>query len=87
MKIRNGFVSNSSSSSFIIYTPVLSKAQLSGLYSYLGEQKRNMISWGDSGKTYEKHGEYLFVEFNYLSDFFSMLESLNISNELFCTIY
>jgi hypothetical protein len=45
MKVRNGFVSNSSSSSFVLDTRDITRRQLSKLIDYLDDDKLNTDEW------------------------------------------
>lgn len=71
MKIRNGFVSNSSSSSYVIHSSAFRsdeerKAFLNLLEKALNEDKKDKRtsnpSWGDSGENYEYSGNMIMVE-------------------------
>ena len=74
MKIRTGFVSNSSSSSFIVYTGNMSRKQIKQLDDTLEEirlemNKENDIdededynaSWGESDQTWSKEGRNFYI--------------------------
>jgi hypothetical protein len=88
MKFRTGFVSNSSSSSFVIAKAYLNTEQMKGLRAGLKAitMSDNMDpdddcldeGWGDSGRTWEEQGEYFFIEYNYvyeqISDLFKKLK-------------
>lgn len=69
MKIRNGFVSNSSSSSFIIYKGAIGEEAFNNLVEVCrkAEEKEReetswSPSWGDSGETYGVENDYIYVE-------------------------
>lgn len=69
MKIRTGFVSNSSSSSFIIHRGVMLNGDWDRIIQKLEAivfQERTedgyILSWGDSGETFDVQNNYLFVE-------------------------
>jgi len=68
MKTRQGFISNSSSSSFIIAKVYLNKKQIKGLHD--GLQKVTLEEWdggwGDSGKTYAEDEKYFYIETYYV---------------------
>ena len=75
MKIRSGFVSNSSSSSFIIYTGNMSLENKKGLINYLndllsdaesGDDEDLTEEWGDSGRNFEINGNFIDIETYYL---------------------
>jgi len=90
MKTRTGFVSNSSSSSFVIAKAYLDEEQIKGLRAGLKAitMNDNMDpdypgldeGWGDSGRTWEERGEYFFIETNYVYGQISdLLKKLKIS--------
>lgn len=70
MKVRNGFVSNSSSSSFIIHKSAFnSDSEFDKFYNEIVEIEEKLkdddiysYSWGESEKTYELHGNYIDIE-------------------------
>lgn len=72
MKIRTGFVSNSSSSSFIVYTGNMSRKQIKQLDDTLEEirlemNKENDVDededawWGESEQTWSKEGRNFYI--------------------------
>ena len=72
MKIRTGFVSNSSSSSFIVYTGNMSAEQIKKLDDTLEEirlemNKENDVDedydawWGESEQTWSKEGRNFYI--------------------------
>ena len=70
MKIRTGFVSNSSSSSFIVYTGNMSREQIKQLEDTLEEIRIEMnkeydedynASWGESEQTWSKEGRNFYI--------------------------
>ncbi len=88
MKIRQGFVSNSSSSSFIIAKAYLSSAQENGLRDALtellqkGRQEYDLSEgiepqWGENEATWSEEGKYFFIEtyyvYNDIKDIFTKL--------------
>jgi hypothetical protein len=64
MKIRNGFISNSSSSSFIIHKSRLTKEKWKelGTFLYDLEQEKGEPMWGDSSNTFYEENDYLYIE-------------------------
>ena len=90
MKIRTGFVSNSSSSSFIIAKAYLDGEQIKGLRAGLKAitMSDNMDpdesglegGWGDSGMTWKEQGKYFCIETNYVySQISTLFGKLKIS--------
>jgi len=82
MKIRNGFISNSSSSSFIIAKAYLSDAQIEGLRIGLDNIDNGGSWWGDSEMTWEEQGKYFIMETRLVRKQISdLFEKLSISWE------
>ena len=85
MKIRNGFVSNSSSSSFVIWTKEVPQETMKKLLDKLKEMKNDEEigdSWGDSGKSFYMKGYFLEIETYYLDDnWWNFFKSLQIAKE------
>lgn len=77
MKIRTSFVSNSSSSSFIIYIGDLDPNVKTGLELFLEAAEKDpdryshgSETWGDSERTYNIDGNFINIETWVLSDNF-----------------
>lgn len=92
MKIRNGFVSNSSSSSFILHKSEVTNEQWKNLLKELQNLKEELSNdevliideWGESGRTFDYCGNYLIIETNRVYDHFSkIIKKLNISESCF----
>ena len=65
MKIRKGFVSNSSSSSFVIAKQVVGNEayeEIKKVLYELDDTVDNDYSWGESGKTWDEQNNYLIIE-------------------------
>lgn len=74
MKIRNGFVSNSSSSSYIVHASAIGKENFDALVKFLEEYVDNHyatsdpIYWGDSYRTFDVENNYLYIELFHAPD-------------------
>lgn len=76
MKIRFGFVSNSSSSSFIVHKSEFPSEEsfknvvnaLADLVDYTNKSNDYGSYWGDGGRTYDAEGDYLLIETYYVYD-------------------
>lgn len=69
MKNRDGFVSNSSSSSFIVHKLVIGETNFNKLIDFLtklekSEDYEDLYSWGDSGETWFIKNDYIYIETN-----------------------
>lgn len=67
MKIRSGFVSNSSSSSFVFHRTVFNQVkdfdEMIEKLKEIGEKYKNKKEyWGDSYQTFDVQDNYLFIE-------------------------
>lgn len=86
MKVRNGFVSNSSSSSFIIGTQFLTEDQILKLEKLYIEDCANDNIYDDNGANFNisKHYIHFTGRENYkrTSGFFEYLNSLNLSDDV-----
>ena len=79
MKIRNGFISNSSSSSFVICKKILTDDQLIELDKWLVDVEAEFPGFKN---VYIDHGTYLYVNFyNYSWLWFEFVEKNNIPEE------
>ena len=71
MKIRSGFVSNSSSSSFIVFTGNMKPKEIEKLEEFLEEIEEELgdeaEGWGESGRTWEQKGNFFIIETYYLN--------------------
>lgn len=86
MKIRNGFVSNSSSSSFIIAKCYIGEEKFKKLIYELDKLENSTEiefgSWGDNDRTFSQNGEYLIIETYYVYDKISeIFKKLDISEK------
>jgi len=84
MKIRQGFVSNSSSSSFIVSKDKVIDwkeliKELEKLEDKLKEQGKQ--SWGDNGETFEVQNDYISVETHYCYEAYEVLDKQVIDLE------
>jgi len=90
MRIRSGFVSNSSSSSFIIAKAYLDDGQIKGLRAGLKaiimsddmdpDEPGLEEGWGDSGMTWQEQGKYFCIETHYVySQISALFRKLGIS--------
>jgi len=80
MKTRQGFVSNSSSSSFIIYKKDLSGEQIEKIYNHLeeGENAGMQASWRDDSDEWRITDLKGALEFYTGMDNFDMVEFLDL---------
>lgn len=91
MKIRNGFVSNSSSSSFIIHKSAFKNSKdWDEFIDRLNEIKTNEKkssdywdnSWGDSGNTFTTNKNFVIVEAMHApEEVHSLLDEYNLDND------
>ena len=83
MKIRDGFVSNSSSSSFIIHKSFLTDKQYLHLTAWLNEMEEELEQFSyESGRTWSRENDYIFIETYDLSGFSEKLQELGINEKL-----
>lgn len=65
MKTRNGFVSNSSSSSFIIPLDMLNERKIQSIYNHIKEAKEHS-DYYDFGCVYDEDSWYISENENYI---------------------
>lgn len=90
MKIRNGLVSNSSSSSFVVHKSTIGDENFNKLIKKL-EVYRDKIEnsgmyrngWGENGKTFYEDNGYVIVECYYINDieFYDILKECGINKD------
>jgi hypothetical protein len=68
MKIRNGFVSNSSSSSFIIAKAYLTKDQVQAILDFHKKMDENEVYFGDDGNQLYDDDCYIRFECRNIAD-------------------
>lgn len=89
MKIRNGFVSNSSSSSFIVHNSAFeSQNQLAEFIKELTLIEKKFVdengysSWGEFDKTFNIEGNFIEIEtYSAPVELFEILRKYNINNK------
>ena len=67
-KIRLGFISNSSSSSFVVCKAFLTQKQIDGIKKFYENLGDDDVSCGESGKSLGEDSNYLNGETYYISD-------------------
>jgi hypothetical protein len=89
MKIRNGFVSNSSSSSFVVHESTIGKDNFKKLIMKLEEYRdktedmapyKYNHGWGENGKTFYTDRGYVIVEHHDINDseFYDILKECGV---------
>jgi hypothetical protein len=90
MKIRNGFVSNSSSSSFVVHKSTIGAENfnklISNLEAYRDKVENNgkyKYGWGENGKTFYEDKGYVIVECYYINDveFYDILKECGVNKD------
>lgn len=98
MKVRTGFVSNSSSSSFVICRALLTDEQDYGLIEYFKKKMEECrekyrsdyreepndsdITFGERGN-WEKWNNYIKADVYYLDDFWQKIKELGIDEDMY----
>ena len=83
MKIRNSFVSNSSSSSFVMFTGVLEDEKVKKIKKWYNEQLEADIYIGDGGGGLDVSEFYVSGEIHGIySEFMELINELGIEREM-----
>lgn len=92
MKIRNGFVSNSSSSSFVVHVSTIGDVNFKKLINKLSiyrdktENNKEYLcngGWGESGRTFYEDKGYVIIEHHdvYDSEFYDILKECGVNKD------
>ena len=68
MKIRTGFISNSSSCSFVICKKIISEEQANKILDWYAEKLKNNIYMDDMGNFISNNKNYIWAHVSYVVD-------------------